>query len=321
MFILAILLYCAHSGFMRPSISVIVGALLLCSAAACTLDRSGLRPADGGIAVPADASPDVGLETTDTGVSADAARVDAAAAVDSGSPADAGDSTDGGDSPGIPVNLGTAGAFVILASSAITSAPTAVIAGNVGISPGVAAAITGLALVADSSNTFSTSTQVSGRVYAANYMPPTPADLTIAVGDMMTAFTNAAARPPDFTELGGGNVDGMTLVPGVYRWTTALPITTDVTLSGNATDVWIFQIAQTLALSAGVRIQLAGGALPKNVFWQVVGAVTLGAGAHCEGVILAQASVDLGAGASITGRLLAQTAVTIAMSTVVEPAP
>lgn len=306
---------------MHPSTSVIVGALLVCSAAACTVDRTGLR----GIAVPEDASPDSGLEMTDSGVSTDAAadaaaRVDAVAEVDSGPPADAGDSTDGGPSLASPVNLRAAGAFVILASSAITSAPTSVIAGNVGISPAVAAAITGLALVADSSNTFSTSTQISGSVYAANYMSPTPADLTVAVRDMMTAFTAAAARRPDFSEHGAGNIDGMTLVPGVYRWTTALPITLDVTLSGNATDVWIFQIAQTLALSADVRIRLAGGALAKNVFWQVAGAVTLGAGAHCEGVILAQTSVTLGAGASITGRLLAQTAVTIAMSTVVEPA-
>jgi len=283
-----------------------------------------------------DASRDVGVEQRDSAVSTDAgASVDAMVAMDSGSPvldsgtpvadsgtpADTSVSMDAGPAPGIPVDLGTAGGFVILASSAITSAPTSVIAGDVGISPATAAAITGLALVADSSNTFSTSTQVSGAVYAANYMSPTPANLTVAVGDMMTAFTDAAGRAPDFSEVGAGNIDGRTLVPGVYRWTTALPITMDVTLSGNATDVWIFQISQTLALSAGVRIQLVGGALAKNVFWQVVGAVTLGAGAHCEGVVLAQTSITFGAGASITGRLLAQTAVTTATSTVVEPAP
>lgn len=306
---------------MHPSVLAIVGALLACSAAACTVNRTGLRAGDGSVAIQDGGSTDFGVEAGDGGESTgDAASVDGVATLDEGRPTDGGDSTDSGHSVTGPVNLGVAGAFVILASSAITSAPTSVITGNVGVSPAVAAAITGLTLIADASNTFATSTQVSGSVYAANYMPPTPGDLTIAVGDMMTAFTDAAGRPPDFSELGAGNVDGMRLGPGVYRWTTSVPITMDVTLMGSATDVWIFQISQTLALSADVRIRLAGGARPENVFWQVVGAVTLGAGAHCEGVILAQTSITLGAGASITGRLLAQTAVTIAMSTVVEPA-
>jgi hypothetical protein len=113
----------------------------------------------------------------------------------------------------------------------------------------------------------------------------------------------------------------MTLAPGVYKWGTGLLIPTDVTLNGNASGVWIFQIAQNLTMSNGARVLLAGGARPKNVFWQVAGAVVLGTTAHCEGVILTQTAVTLQTGASINGRLLAQTAVNIDGSTVVEPAP
>lgn len=275
----------------------------------------GGDPSDGGDPLDASEPADAG-DPTDGGGPADSGDP-----IDGGGPADGGESTDGGGAAPLPVNLGRAGEFVILAASAITNAPTSLIIGDVGVSPAVAAAITGFALVADPSNTFSVSDQVTGRVYAANYMPPTSANMTMAIDHMVVAFANAAERTPDFTELGAGNIDGMSLGPGVYRWSTSVPITMSVTLVGSATDVWIFQIAQTLAMSAGVRIELSGGALPKNVFWQVVGAVTLGAGAHCEGVILAQTSITLGAGASITGRLLAQTAVTVAMSTVVEPAP
>jgi hypothetical protein len=98
-------------------------------------------------------------------------------------------------------------------------------------------------------------------------------------------------------------------------------VTSDVTLSGSATDVWIFQIAQTLTMSSDTKIVLTGGALPKNVFWQVSGLVDLVTGAHLEGIVLAQTAITLGTATSINGRLLAQTAVTIAGSTIVQPAP
>ena len=219
-----------------------------------------------------------------------------------------------------PVSLGTAGNFVILAKSGISTVPTSAITGNLGVSPAAATFITGFSLIADATNVFSTSPQVTGKVYAADYALPTPSNLTTAVGDMELAFTDAAGRAPNVTELGAGNIGGMTLAPGVYKWGTGLLIPTDVTLTGSATDVWIFQIAQNLTMSSAARILLAGGALPKNVFWQVAGLVDLGTTAHCEGVVLTQTSVTLRTGASINGRLLAQTAVNLDGSAVVEPA-
>ena len=74
-------------------------------------------------------------------------------------------------------------------------------------------------------------------------------------------------------------------------------------------------------MSAATNIALSGGALPKNVFWQVAGKVVLGTTAHFEGVVLAKTSITLRTGASITGRLFAQTAVALDGNTVVEPAP
>jgi len=223
--------------------------------------------------------------------------------------------------PGLPVNLGTAGGFAILAKSGVSTVPASVITGNVGVSPAAASYITGFSLIADATNVFSSSPQVTGKVYAADYAAPTPSNLTTAIGDMGLAFTDAAGRAPGVTELGAGNVGGMDLAPGVYKWGTGLLVPTDVTLTGSATDVWVFQIAQDLTVSNGVRVTLAGGALPRNVFWQVAGMVNLGTTAHLEGVVLSQTSITLGTGASINGRLLAQTAVALDASTVVEPAP
>jgi len=222
--------------------------------------------------------------------------------------------------PGVPVDLGVAENYVILAKAGISTVPTSAVTGNLGVSPAAASYITGFSLTADSTNIFSMSPQVTGQIYAADYASPTPSNLTTAVSDMELAFTDAAGRAPDVTELGAGDIGGMTLEPGVYQWGTGLLIPTDITLAGGATAVWIFQVAQDLTVSNATNIVLSGGALPKNVFWQVGGEVTLGTTAHFEGVVLTQTAVTLRTGASINGRLLAQTAVNLDGSTLVEPA-
>jgi hypothetical protein len=228
------------------------------------------------------------------------------------------DAVNGG-TPAAGVALGGAGSYVILAMSGISTVPTSAVTGNLGVSPGAATLITGFSLIADSTNVFSRSPQVTGKVYAADYAVPTPAALTAAIGDMQLAFTDAAGRAPGVTELGAGNIGGMTLGPGVYKWGTGLLIPTDVSLTGSATDVWIFQIAQDFIMSSGSKIVLSGGALAKNVFWQVAGLVELGTTAHCEGTVLTKTAITLRTGASITGKLLAQTAVHLDSNRVVEP--
>lgn len=226
--------------------------------------------------------------------------------------------------PGTPaqaVNLGRAGGFVVLAKSGISTVPPSVITGDLGVSPAAASFVTGFSLSADATNVFAASAQVTGRVYASDSAPPTPANLTSAVSDMELAFTNAAGRAPGVTELGAGNLGTRNLGPGVYKWGTGLLLSTTVTLTGTATEVWIFQIAQDLTMSSGAKVVLAGGALPKNVFWQVAGKVDLGTTAHLEGVVLCETAIALRTGASVNGRLLAQTAVSLDGNTVVQPAP
>jgi hypothetical protein len=219
------------------------------------------------------------------------------------------------------VDLGTAGDYAILAKAAISTVPTSAITGNLGLSPAASTFITGFSLTADATNVLSTSPQVTGKVYAANYAVPTPSNLTTAVGDMQIAFTDAAARAPDVVELGAGNIGGMTLAAGVYKWGTGLLIPTDVTLDGTSNDVWIFQIAGDLLMSSAAQVTLMGGAQPKNVFWQVSGLVDIGTTAHLEGVVLTQTAITLHTGASVDGRLFAQTAVNIDGSAIVQPAP
>lgn len=213
-----------------------------------------------------------------------------------------------------PVPLLTAGDFKILAKSGITNVPTSQVIGDMGVSPITDAAITGFALVLDGSGEFSTSAQVVGKVYAANYAPPTPAKMTQAILDMEAAYTDAAGRPANFINENGGLLGGLTLVPGVHKFTSNVSILTDLILTGGPDDTYIFQIDGTLVVGSGVEIILSGGLQAKNIIWQVAGATTIGTDAVFRGNILSQTNIAVQTGATVFGKLLAQTAVTLDMN-------
>jgi hypothetical protein len=139
--------------------------------------------------------------------------------------------------------------------------------------------------------------------------------------ELKGAYTDAAGRPADYTELGAGNIGGMTLPPATYKWGTGVLIPTDVTLSGGPNDVWIFQIAKDLVMSSGTKITLTGGALAQNVYWQVFGILDIGTTAHFRGIALSSTAITVKTGGLVNGRLLAQTAVTLDAATVVVSLP
>ena len=225
------------------------------------------------------------------------------------------DSATPGEPVGAAVRLGTAGTFAILSKTGITDVYASAITGDVGTSP-----ITGAALLL-------TCGEVTGNIYVVDAAGPLPCaindatTLTASIGDMEIAYLDAEGRvSPNFTELGAGEIGGLTLVPGLYKWGTGLLISTDVTLAGGPNDVWIFQVAGTMNQASATRVTLTGGAQAKNIFWQVAGAVTIGTTAHLEGVVLAKTLIAVNTGASVNGRLLAQTAVTLQMNAVTQPA-
>ena len=218
------------------------------------------------------------------------------------------------------VNLGTAGNFVILAKTGISTTGTTAVVGDIGISPAEATYITGFGLSLPYASAFATSSLVTGKVYAPSYAVPTPANISTAVSNMETAYTDAMGRTnPTATELGAGNIGGMTLAPGLYKWSTGVTIPTNVTLSGGANDIWIFQIAQNLNISSATNIVLSGGAQAGNIFWAVAGQTTLGTTSVFNGNILDQTSIVLNTGATLNGRALAQSAVTLDANNVTVP--
>lgn len=232
-----------------------------------------------------------------------------------------------------PVNLFSISTnnFAILSKAGITNtgSHTSAILGNIGASPITAAAmdnvfcseITGIIYGVNAAYTG------SGNVTCFAGNPPLANKTLVdnAVADMGTAYTDAAGRAPGVgsnLNVGGGTLSGQNFAPGTYTWGTPVNITGDITLTGTATDVWLFQISGTLNISSGKQVILSGGALPSNIFWQVTGATTLGTTAVFNGNILDQTNIALQTGATLNGRALAQTAVTLdgnAVTTAVNP--
>ncbi|MDZ7822355.1 MAG: ice-binding family protein [Candidatus Marinimicrobia bacterium] len=210
------------------------------------------------------------------------------------------------------VDLGAAGNYVILAQSGITTTGTSAITGDLGLSSS-ASSYTGFGLIMDADSAWSTSSIVTGKIYAFDYADPTPTNLTTAVGDMGTAYTDANSRAVDFNNLYAGDISGQTLAPGVYKYTTALLINTQVTFdAGDDTNaVWIFQVDQNVAMASNISVILANGAQAQNIFWALAGQMDIGTNSHFEGIVLSYTAINFQTAASFNGRALAQTAVTL----------
>ena len=220
------------------------------------------------------------------------------------------------------INLGLAGNYTILTKTGITSTGTTSIQGDIGVSPIVAAAITGFNLDYTTGNPSAISNLVTGKVYAADYGAPTPVNLTTAISNMETAYTTgmAVTTPSPTTEIHSGALAGKTLTPGLYKWSTNVSISGGtLTLDGGANDTWIMQISQDMIVGDNAKINLTGGAQAKNVFWVIAGKATLGSASTTQGIILSKTMVGMTAGATVKGRLLAQTAVTMIANTITAP--
>ena len=206
-----------------------------------------------------------------------------------------------------PVDLGAAAPFAILAGATITSAGGGIINGNVGASP-----ISGSAIKL-------TSKQVNGKIYAVDAAGPPGSTidagyLTTAKGALTAAYNDAAGRTPvpsgTFLNPGipgnPGEMGGMTLVPGVYKFTSTAYITGgNLTLAGGPNDVWIFQIAADLQVGTNAKVILTGGALPRNIFWQVGTSAVIETFAVFKGVIMADQAITMKTSSTMDGKLLA----------------
>jgi uncharacterized protein with beta-barrel porin domain len=192
--------------------------------------------------------------------------------------------------------LGTTTGFGVLAGSAITNTGptvitgTAALPGNIGVSPG--SSITG-SFTVDGGPGILTG---PGATTHQN-----DADAIQAQVDLTTAYNNLAGRLTA-VNLTGRNLGGLTLVPGVYNFSSSAQLTGNLTLNGlgNPNAVFIFNIVSSLTTASASSVSLINGAQGGDVFWRVGSSATLGTTTSFTGDILAQASITLNAGADIT---------------------
>ncbi len=203
--------------------------------------------------------------------------------------------------PAAPINLGTATTFGLLAGSGITNDPTnaagTIVQGDVGSSP--TPAVTGFP---------------PGVVLGTLYTAPSAATAQ-AQSDLVIAYNAAASAAPNFN-LTGQDLGGMTLVPGVYFFSSSAGLTGTLTLDaqGDPNAQWVFQIGSTLITGTNSNVMLINGASPCNVFWQVGSSATIQTNNNFVGNIMALASITLNGG-TLNGRALARNgAVTISNS-------
>jgi len=181
--------------------------------------------------------------------------------------------------------LGTAGNYAVLAAATITNTGPTWITGQLALSPG---------------------TSVTGFPGAWG---ATVGHQDIANGAALNArnaATNAynfAAGEASNSNLTGQDLGGMTLVPGVYTYSSSAQLTGTVTLNGGG--VFIFQIGSTLTTASSSRVLLINGAQPCDIFWQVGSSATIGTATSFVGTILANTSITMTTGATLNGRALA----------------
>ncbi len=187
-------------------------------------------------------------------------------------------------------SLGTAQSFAVLGGSAVTNTGPTIVTGNLGVYPGTS--ITG----------FPPGIVTGGTTYAAD------AVALQAQTDVTTAYNNLAGQACNTTFGVPTDIGGMTLVPGVYCFSSSAQLTGALTLDagGDSTAVWVFKIGSTLTTASNSSVLVINGGQQCNVFWQVGSSATLGTATSFIGNILALTSITLNTGANVSGSVLAQ---------------
>ncbi len=181
--------------------------------------------------------------------------------------------------------------IAILAGSAITNTGATSITGDVVLSPGTS--------IGGFPPGILVGTQHINDVIA-----------TQAKLDLTLAYNDAAGRTSTDRVTLSGNIGGLTLTPGLYKSTSSLAISSgDLTFDakGDATAVFIIQMASSFTTTSGRKVILSGGALPANIFWQVGSSATFGTTSVLKGTFLVKQSVTFNTGATLDGRALTST--------------
>jgi hypothetical protein len=181
------------------------------------------------------------------------------------------------------INLGTAANFVLFTTTgAVGNTGISHVTGNVGTTSG---AIT----------SFGNIDGVNHNGDAASFNAST---------DLLTAYNQLNATVPTFFP-GPLLGYGQRFFAGVFSIPEATSLDGCLILDaeGDSNAVFIIKIQGAFSTSASARVSLINGALACNVFWQVEGAIAMGAGTFMRGNLVANnGAIHMAAGDTLEGR-------------------
>jgi outer membrane autotransporter protein len=184
--------------------------------------------------------------------------------------------------------------FGVLAGAAVTNVPPSTITGTAAL-PGNVGAVTAL--------------PATPIITTPGVTEPLDSPIVLsALSSLGTAYAYLAAQPG--VNLSGQNLGGLTLIPGVYTFSSSAQLTGNLTLNalGNPNAIFVINIGSSLTTASASSVTLINGAQGGNVFWRVGSSATLGTTTSFSGDILALASITLDTNATVTcGALWAQT--------------
>lgn len=222
------------------------------------------------------------------------------------------------------VALGSSAGFAVLSHAGLTNVPSSAISGDVGLSPGVRSDMTGL-LDSDGQVT-------NGQIYASDdsglVSGITVANMLIAAkSDAQSAYLDAVNSSRGTPTSVSGNLNGLTLAPGLYESGTSIELSAAGFLyldgQGDSNAVFVIRSATSITTESTSEVVLTGSTQAQNVFWVAGSAITLGTNSRMKGNLIASSSISMLTGARLDGRALIQGAaaaqISLDRNTVVKP--
>ncbi len=179
-----------------------------------------------------------------------------------------------------------------------------------------------------------TCSEVTGRVYTVDETGPAcslvnPTILANAKNDAEVAFFNARSAVRGTPQSISGDLNGLTLYPGLYESGSSLEISAGGSLyldaQGHTGAVFIIRSETSITTESASEVVLANGAQAANVYWTAGSTVTLGTDSIIKGTFIAGTSISLLTGANLEGRALNQgaaaEAITLDAAVITVPSP
>ena len=168
--------------------------------------------------------------------------------------------------------------YAVLGGSAVTNVGSTTLGGNLGLYPG-------------------TSISGAGSITLSGVIDATNAAAMTGQADALAAYNTLFGMTP--TAVAGGSLNGLTLGPGAYSFSSSALLTTTLNLNFTGSNqAIVIQVDTALTTGSGSAVLVTGADSTDQVYWVIGSSATLGTTTSFAGDIIALASITLDTGAT-----------------------